>query len=459
MRKTFIILFSVAAISLFVLVVLPLMMFKKSIDDFGEKLGGGAKDHVNEQVFKAYVLEEGVVAYRPKSTGQIVAANIFSFGTVGRPEWLVGKKMAQADVATFEVLAKNYAKDSTRAYFGAAVLAGIDPASFAPFGFGHSRDDNQLWFGTVEVMTWAEPFDGGITAYSSRVFDVEAQGYYFNDALIELPERPVGAVIHHCRDWFEMNGALWFKDTQFAPPEGPIEVVECDGSRRSGPEGEFVEDNKGLLFIADGRAYLARITGDLAQVHDFGAPVKTAVFFEPHHTENLLLAQMKDDRPVVVDLNDKRGVKDLGVFPDLKEGVLKNEERRSVWLDGTFLVYNEAPSKPIYRVYQHATRKGFITLTEDKVFSNGFEVLGADPETFEVLSGSFVRDRGACFLGMHYIGDLPPREGPDVEAATDMCRALEGASHVICDGMRISLQKNFKRVLDGDAAEQGDEFI
>ncbi len=459
MRKTFIILFSVAAIALFVLVVLPLMMLKKSIDDFGEQLGGGDKNYVNEQLSKAYVLEEGLIAYRPNSTGQIIAANIFSLGTVGRPEWLVGKKMTQADVGSFEVLAQNYARDNQRAYFGAAVLEGGDPASFAPVGYGYSRDDNQLWFGTVEVMDWAEPFAGEITAFSSRVFDVESQGYYFSNALVELPERPRGKVIHHCRDWFEMNGALWFAGTRFALPNDPIEVVDCDGSMRSASSVELVEENKGLLFIAGGRVYLARITGDMAEVHDFDALVETAVFFEPHHTENLLMAKLQDDRLVVVDLNGTRDVQDLGVFPDLKDSVLKRGGHRSVWLDGTFLVYNEEPSEPIYTVYRNATQEGFITLTEEKVFSSAFEVVGADPASIEVLSGSIARDRGACFVGMHYIGDLPPNEGQDVEAATDLCRAMDGASHVIYDGMRISLQKDFKRVLDGDAAEQGDEFI
>jgi hypothetical protein len=124
MPKIFIILISVIAVSLLLLVALPIYFVKKTFDDIGERVGGGPKDYVNEGLSSAYVFEDEVVSYRPKSTGSIIGANIFSLGTVGRPKWLVGSAVVGADAGSFEVLAQRYGRDRSRFYFEWSEITG-----------------------------------------------------------------------------------------------------------------------------------------------------------------------------------------------------------------------------------------------------------------------------------------------------------------------------------------------
>lgn len=459
MPKIFIILISVIAVSLLLLVALPIYFVKKTFDDIGERVGGGPKDYVNEGLSSAYVFEDEVVSYRPKSTGSIIAANIFSLGTVGRPKWLVGSAVVGADVGSFEVLAQRYGRDWSRFYFEWSEITGADVSSFKPFGYGYAQDANGVWVGSAQIIEQAGLADDAVKAYAERVFSVGDQAFYLDNAPVALAEMPRTEIKTHCRKWFEMNGALWFGAERLALPQTPIKVVDCDGSVRTGPEGEFVEDNKGLLFTSGDTAYLARVTGDLGAAHQFDAVISDAVFFEPDYRENLMLARLATDQFVVVDLSGDRREQVLGRFPEFGDKSLTHTGRRALWLDVEFFVFNEDKSQPLYTAYGKAEKVGSYMMTESKVFSSTFEVVGAHPDTFEVLGLDYALDRNACYAFGRYIGDLPPDVGTAKETALGECRALYETSHVVYDGMRISFEQDFKRVLGGDAAAQGDEFI
>lgn len=455
MRRIFFVLFTLAAVALALLAVLPVLV-QNSVERLGERLGGGSRNFVNESLSTGYVFEEGAIAYRPRSTGAIIAANVISLGTVGQPEWLVGKRVRGADARSFEVLAQRFGRDKRAVYFEWTALSGVDLATFAPVGYGYAQDRSSVWAGRSKLFSGLTLSSGDVVASSDRVFAVAGQGYYLKDAPVPLSEVPQTEVITACRDWYQMNGTLWFADTRLDAPVGPIAVHDCDGSIRSGPNGEMVEDNRGLLFSAGNTAYVARITGDVETAYVFDAAVVDAAFLQPDYRENLMIAQLADDSVVVVDLTQRRVAQVLGVFPDLEQNSFKPDVPRVLWLRDAYFVFNADSDQTIYTAHGVARKEGKYIIGETGVFAFGSKIPGADPATFEVMGRSVAQDRGACFVSGRYVGDLLPAE---TDTAFDACFALKDATYVTYDGLKISFDQDFKRFLDGDARQQGDAFV
>ena len=70
--------------------------------------------------------------------------------------WYQTSRLAGADAGSFQVLSDtNYGKDNSHVFFQDVLIPNADPATFRLLGFAYSRDDSQVFCGTVPMKVHA----------------------------------------------------------------------------------------------------------------------------------------------------------------------------------------------------------------------------------------------------------------------------------------------------------------
>jgi len=388
-----------------------------------------------------WVNEDGVMAWRPMSSGEKVAVAIFTLGTALNSESVQGRQMLGADTTSFVGLSRDYGIDKASVWYRGHRLEGADPASFRVAAHGWAVDDAHVWQGSAKVMD--NPVPGAkLVDVSGNVYKLGEQGYYRDKA---LPERPVGEVTPFCHSFYRMNGGLWAEAQRLADwGDGAFEM-DCDSSvtRRAGVED--ISANKGMLY-ADGAAVrLARLDGSVTEVARFDAPVaqaeKTGFSSEP-----LWLFQLDSGAVLLGEIAGSEEMQSLGTHPtlDMKAAL---EREGELWL-GEALYFLRLEKDWAPGAYADAAGEaeviGGYVLSEGGVYSWGQRVAVPGGRALRVVYQDTLLVGPMCLSYGRYLTDVPM--GLDDHGVLEACDVHRAPNFISYDGLRIGFRQDYRRL-------------
>lgn len=391
-----------------------------------------------------YVVEDGQMAWRPMTGADKLFVNIMSFGQAANSEFVNGRTLADADADSFRVIAGRYGADRTRVWREGRELVGADPATFAVLERGYAYDAFQVWHGETPIMALPAGTAPAIDIHSDYILSVGDATWFASDPAFELPERPNSEPRHHCRRWFEMNGAIWDGATRLYDFDAadPVEVLDCDaGVRMRYEDGVGTEDlaaNNGLL-IRDGAA-IKRLTllGDVVPMVTLPERITQTTFIgSSFDRDSVFLAQDASGQVYAARLNGSKVVQNLGAFDSLptEDAALAG---RAFWMGGSY--FTVVPIDAVtdkHAINQGAaTRLGRYAQVDDKLFE--LEQILARPGDLpvRVVDEDIVLIGSACFDYGQYVTDVSDPLAED-RVITDACDTQWRPEVIDYDGLRI----------------------
>ena len=387
----------------------------------------------------AWVVEDGVVAWRPMSGGEKAAVAIFSLGMAMNEDWVQGRLVPEADPHTFRALSRDYGVDAQAVWHEGVRLDGADPDSLA--GYGFAVDRAAIWRQARPLMPNPAPPEAELTAFSTDVFVLDGRAYWQTEP---LPEPPAGAVEPFCRDFYRMNGALWLGPDRLAPLDETAFEVSCDGSvmtrYQDGIGQEDISANDGLLY-ADGPALVvARLDGRVTEIARFDVPV-TLVEEVDQTIDPISLVQLGDGNVLLGDLADAEGMQPLGTHAPLDPRTAADrmgELRLGDTLYRLRSAEDRAPGHYADR-FVEPVEMGNYTLSEGVIYSRGEPVATPGDLPLRLLNPDTLLVGPMCLSYGRYLTDVRPDIDPaDVFTACDVHRP---PGRLAYDGLRVGFEQ------------------
>jgi len=402
-----------------------------------------------------YVIDNGIVYWRPITTGQRVGLAILTLGQGLRADWARERILHDADLDSFRTLTDEHARDHARAWFRGVVIDGADMSTFAPLDHGFSHDATHVWFQIEPVLVRPEGLGAPVQAFSEAVFSVGDEGFAHFETLLPLPEAPQGRVVHGCRDWFVMNDAVWQGSLRRLSVGSTVEILACDGSirtsRMDGQLVERVEDNSGLL-LRDGLA-LQRILRD-GQVQQLGQltaePVETRHYDSRDIGTELLFTRDASGEVQVFDLQGRaQSLGRLGALParDVREtgGYLIGDQ---------YFTVSQQPDGPILIARGSARRIGEFILADNTLFHGDTLLARTEGQELREVGARMLLVGPACLNGGYYMTDVLDPQAPQSEIAAQ-CSHPRDRTRIVYDGWRIGVDVDLRHL---GSTEERDMF-
>lgn len=392
-----------------------------------------------------WVVEDGVMAWRPMTTGEKAAVAIFSLGLALNEPFVQGRKMRGADVSSFRGLSPDYGVDKRAVWFRGLVLEGAGRDSFRVADHGFGWDDGAIWRGDVRIM--ANPAPGAdLIALSPTIYMLGARGYYLDQV---MDEPPLTAPASHCRGWHVTNGALWLEARRLAAMGEEARVLSCDGAKTTRDGVEDISRNAGIL-IADGPLLLRfRRDGGQEEVARFDAEIAQA---EITHLD-LLFLQLKTGEVLALDpLRPERGVQGLGARAplDMKRALAREGE---VWLDDS--VWFRSPGEdqgqgPFLReVGTDGEVLGDYLRLGGRIYKWGRPLATPGDLPVTPLGPSRIMIGDMCVSFGQYVTDLP--EDFTERQGVERCDVHRPPNPILYAGLEIGFREGFIRRGGADA--------
>ncbi|UWQ98172.1 DKNYY domain-containing protein [Rhodobacteraceae bacterium S2214] len=391
-----------------------------------------------------YVVEDGKMAWRPMSGVDKFVFNVLTLGLAANSKTVNGRTLDTADVDSFRVIAGRYGLDHTRVWLEGRQIVGADPATFAVLERGFAHDAFQVWKGGTQVMSLPAGETPTVEIHSDHILSIGEETWFASNPAFALPERPVTEPRHHCRLWFEMNGAIWEGATRLYDlvANEPAEMLDCDTlvstQFKDGVGTEDLSANAGLL-IRQGPA-ITRLTllHDVVDIVTLPEPIAQAVFMgRGLNSRNVFLTLAPSGTVYAVRLNDKPVVQNIGVLNALPDKEAMSF-RYAFWLNGHYFTVVPEDEVEDRHIIDHgpASRLGAYAVVENEIFYGSRVV--ARPGNLPVGVG-FDDDLlvgNACLSYGWYRSDVPDPNAENYDISR-ICGAHSQSDFVLYDGLRI----------------------
>lgn len=386
-----------------------------------------------------YVIEDGLVVWRPLRLGERIVVSVLSLGLAANEEWVVGQKLPDADAASFHALGRDHGRDKARVWYRTQELAGADPDSFAVLAHEFSRDRAHLWRRAEMVMP-LDPGAGEVRVHSARMFGVGDRVWLTGARLTPLPEAPQEAPIHACRDWFMMNGALWRGAERVLPLDGPAVVLDCDNHAVThfidGQPREDVSENRGLLLGDGSKIWRIMLAGPPALIAELPGPVvKTRLLYRWIGEPWVLLALMATGEVFALIAEPGAALQPLGRAESLPgDGDLMNAE--GFWLAGRYYTLRAAHGGPPVEDHGPAMRYGDYAFVGGALFDGARVMARPGGLPLRRITDAIILVGPSCLDYGHFVTDLPD-PAPEPAAIAALCDSGRPPPVVLYDGLRI----------------------
>lgn len=194
--------------------------------------------YVDEAVSDMYQYDNktGGIVFVPYSQGQRVLAAFVTLGQSVNSETMQEVDMHGVDLASFEVLDSEYARDVAQIYFRGLAVEEADPDSFVILDYGYGRDATALWYRGVNIFEINNK-ETEVVVHDPLLVTIGEQSYMLMDGdLLALDEEPQTERVPMCPDdeygvWYTMNNALWYGNIRFDIAVDDLVGYSCRGSR------------------------------------------------------------------------------------------------------------------------------------------------------------------------------------------------------------------------------------
>lgn len=389
---------------------------------------------------EVWVIEDGIVAWRPMGPLEKAAIAVFSLGTAVGEDWVQGRTMPDADAASFRGLSVDYGVDRRSVWYKGENLKNADPHSFQIAAYGFARDANSIWRGNRRIRPNPTAIEAEFTAYSEAVYSLGQQGYYLDK---DLPEMPEGEITAYCRDWYQMNNALWLGEKRLAPLSRNAQLIVCDDSFLTVNGIEDITENKGIA-LADGSAViLVNLAGQTQLLHQFdGKILQSANIKSPFSETDLMLVQLVDGSLYLADYQIGDGqVQYLGRYEKLDFSKVSAREGE-LWLgdDVYFIEPDRARVEGLFaRQVGPADVKGDYVVAGGNIYRLGKLIARSGDYPLDFLDQSRFKIGPMCVHFGSYIGDLPENGGNDENK--NRCDVYHPPEILYYNGLDIGFEK------------------
>lgn len=418
---------------------------------------GSQPDAVRSAGFSTgYQIEDGVVAWRPRTAGEQFVATILSLGLAANSETLRGRTLPLADATSFRTIAGQYGLDRSHVWFRGDLIDGADPASFEVLDFGFSQDNTHLWKGAELVLPFSPLQENNIEIHSELMFSVNTETYLAIAPAVLLPERPATPPTHYCRGWFMMNDAIWLGAQKVLPVDGEVRMLDCDGSIRTvyedGVGREDTDDNNGLMVIANSAVQRLSRAGDTTLVATMPEPItETRLLKGSVRNNGILLVQGTSGTVYAVGLKPGTPVQNLGRFDALpdRNAILLGQ---AFWLGDNYFTLDEPveATAPVVKDHGLAERFGNIALADGALFDGARVVAHPGDMPLRMINDNTLLIGVACYNFGTYVTDVAD---PAAEARQimEVCQTMRPPPDVLYDGLRLAFRPALTHLGPSDA--------
>lgn len=395
-----------------------------------------------------YRIEDGVVAWRPMTSSQQVAATIVTLGMALGSEHVTGRTLPLADATTFEVIGPEHGRDNDRVWYHADEISGADPQSFEALKFGFSRDKFHIWRGINSVMELGPSQTLSVRAHSERIFSAGTSTWLVATPLQALAEAPISPPIHYCRNWFTMNEALWDGPRKVMPFSSKAKVVECDGGISTVFENgigiEDVSQNKGILLRSDASLWRVRLGEEPELVVTLPKTISAVLPLQSYSMERpVMLVQDVSGEVSALGLHRQPRLQSLGHFSALPKHNLDLSGDGGFWLDDHYLTLADDPSREAPLIIDHGPSEpiGRMALSGGMIYYGEMVVARPGDLPLRKISPSSILVGSSCLDFGNFISDVPD-PAADVTEIIPLCQTMFRPPTVLYEGLSIEFSPN-----------------
>ncbi len=379
----------------------------------------------DSKVSNQYYLQDDKVIY-------VLNGNFFQVG---------GTDVEGADPATFDVIDQSYAKDINNIYYNGKPVAGADPSSvtLVPSGLAsehisessENSDNSGYLISDGKVFCYGEIIDGADSTSFSYLLGSYAMDkdylYYYIDIKIPLTAIPV-VMPNASESYIRHAGQVIFQGEVISNEANDFKIINDEYAIDAShvySHGKIVEG-----MIADGFTVISPYyRKDKNQVYYFNTPIPES---DPGTFKVLNDAISKDKKYLYYDGHIVENRKPSEVSRSKADELQKIWKWKSLHLDAArvilvpsddieditnnFYAYNNevytrdkklADVKPEDVIVLDKDERIFVRIG-NQVFFYGIAIVGADPETFTVISDRFSKDANYVYWSEHRVIDADP---------------------------------------------------
>jgi len=371
----------------------------------------------NSKVSNQYYIQGDKVIY-------VLDGNFFQIG---------GKEIEGADPDTFDVIDQSYAKDINNVYYDGKPVAGAKPSSVTLVTSelnGNTADSGYL-ISDDKVFCYGKVIEGADPTSFSYLFGSYAMDkdylYYYID--IKIPRKATPTTLPNANDLYIRHGEQVIYQGEVINNEASsFKIINDEYSKDATHvyyRGEIVEG-----MVSDGFTVISPYyRKDKNQAYFFSTPIPES---DSDTFEVLNDAISKDQRNLYYNGNIIENKKPSEVSRSYADELQKLWKWKSLHLDETtvilaptdeiedinndFYAYNNevytrnkklADVKPKDVIVIDQDEKTFVRIG-NQVFYYGTAIIGADPETFAVISDSFSKDANHVYWCENRVSDAEP---------------------------------------------------
>ncbi|PHR98832.1 MAG: hypothetical protein COA78_25590 [Blastopirellula sp.] len=375
----------------------------------------------NSKVSNQYYLQDDKVIY-------VLDGNFFQIG---------GADVEGADPDTFDVIDQSYAKDINNVYYNGKPVAGANPSSvtLVTSVLASEINENSANSGYLisdgKVFCYGEVIEGADPTSFSYLLGSYAMDkdylYYFID--IKIPRKAIPTAMPNANDGYLRHGEqVLYHGVVISSEASSFNVINDEYAIDAShvySHGVIVEG-----MVSDGFAVISPYyRKDKNQAYYFNTPIPDS---DSDTFEVLNDAISKDQRNLYYDGNIVENKKVSEVSRSDADELQKIWKWKSLHLDATtvilvpsddieditndFYAYNNevyardkklAGVKPEDVIVLDQDENTFVRIG-NQVFYYGIAIMGADPETFAVISVRFSKDANHVYWNEHRVIDADP---------------------------------------------------
>ena len=396
-----------------------------------------------------WVVEDGVMAWRPASAGQQLVGAILTMGASLSSADMQGRKMPGADVSSFRGLTRDYGVDASAVWYRGQRLDAADASSFHVADFGFAWDDSAIWQGSSRVADNPEP-GTQLQAHSASIYSLGQSSFYHGQPMKEVPLAPP---VHYCRDWHLTNKALWRGAARVATVGETPKLVSCDNSalRRNGVED--ISENEGIVLSTGNQLFRFKLDNGQDTLASFDSDIQRAEPFRipGYWDQELVMLQLDTGEVVLIDLLMSGGsMQSLGTLPaDVQVNLDREGE---FWLGETvwFPLSQDAirPGEYLKQGGANAQIMGDYLLLDDNVYHWGAVLATAGALPVQSLSSSQLLIGDMCVNFGRYVTDLP--DGFTDRQVYELCDVHRRPNPILYAGLEIGFREAFQQTEGAD---------
>ncbi len=374
---------------------------------------------VNTEVSKQYHVKEGKIIY-------VMDGNFFQIG---------GKEIEGADVSTFEVIDQSYAKDMNFIYYdGRPIEAGLpNSVEFVASELNDSSANSGYLISGNNVFCLGEKIKGADPESFSFILDGYAMDkdyiYHFYDTKIPREAVPIaifnassgyiqhadqilyqGEVISHQAKSFEIINDEYSKDSRYVYSHGAV-LDGMDASSFVVLSPYYRKDKNTAYYFNN--PIMASDPDTFKVINDAISKDKNNLFYHDFLVKNIKLSQLSKYNADELDNWSKWRPLHLD-----ETRVILVPSDEVIDISYQFYAYNNEVYATDRKLEGVKPEEVIVLGGEDdeksliqignKIFYMGSEILGADTETFSIISGQFTKDDKHVYWQEHIVTDADP---------------------------------------------------